>query len=30
MDAQTMRDRMRTMLKAVQGNGLDPEAGKAK
>ncbi|KAK2804926.1 hypothetical protein FQN50_006436 [Emmonsiellopsis sp. PD_5] len=30
MDAQTMRDRMRTMLKEIRSTGLDPNAGKAK
>ncbi|KAK2765035.1 hypothetical protein FQN54_008734 [Arachnomyces sp. PD_36] len=30
MDAQAIRDRMRTMLKVIRGNGLDPEAGKAR
>ncbi|KKZ62387.1 hypothetical protein EMCG_03214 [[Emmonsia] crescens] len=30
MDAQTMRDRMRTMLKEIRSTGLDPDAGKAK
>lgn len=29
-DAQAIRDRMRTMLKVIQGNGLDPDAGKAR
>lgn len=30
MDAQTMRDRMRTMLKEIRSTGLDPDAGKAR
>ncbi|KAJ9295114.1 hypothetical protein DTO271G3_6284 [Paecilomyces variotii] len=29
-DTQAMHDRMRIMLKSVQGTGLDPEAGKAR
>ncbi|PGG99423.1 hypothetical protein AJ79_08539 [Helicocarpus griseus UAMH5409] len=30
MDAQTMRDRMRAMVKEIHSMGLDPDAGKAK
>ncbi|OAX80781.1 hypothetical protein ACJ72_04876 [Emergomyces africanus] len=30
MDAQTMRDRMRTMVKEIRSTGLDPSAGKAR
>lgn len=29
-DVQTMHDKMRSMLKAMPGGGLDPTAGKAK
>ncbi|EEH33477.2 Rad21/Rec8 N terminal domain-containing protein [Paracoccidioides lutzii Pb01] len=30
IDAQTMRDKMRAMLKEIRSSGLDPDAGKAK
>lgn len=29
-DVQTIHEKMRTMLKALPGGGLDPAAGKAK
>lgn len=30
LDAQNVKDRMTTMLKAIRTAGLDPEAGKAR
>lgn len=30
MDAQTVRDRMKLMLKEVRSTALDPDAGKAR